>query len=69
MAQEAVMGNVIRICRIVSINGTLHLSLPKYMCISNSIKRGDLFEIEGDILLPNIYTIKKIGNINNGIGK
>ena len=44
---------------------SLYLCLPVLVCQRGSIKHGDMFKIERDNLLPNIYILEKIGNGND----
>mgnify|MGYP001591082947 CR=1 FL=1 len=50
------------IIRVIKLNNTLYIRIPAYFRRYNKIKHGDFFQLDGDVMLPDHYTLKKIGS-------
>lgn len=43
---------------------TIYISIPAPVCRKSGVKHGDVFELTQDVILPDMLTLKKIGNNN-----
>lgn len=41
---------------------TVYICIPAIVCRKSGVKHGDIFELTQDVILPDILTLKKIGN-------
>lgn len=53
--------------RVRKQGNSLYLCLPALTCKRGDIHHGDIFKIERDNLLPNVYILEKIDGSNNNI--
>ena len=50
------------IVRVIKLNSTLYIRVPAYFNRYKKIRQGDFFQLDGDVMLPDYYTLKKIGS-------
>lgn len=46
---------------------SIYLVIPALMCKRGSIKHGDVFKLEKDGLLPNLYSLQKLSDNGNSL--
>lgn len=42
------------------IGNTIYVCIPAVVCRKANVKNGDVFELSRDVLLPDIFTLKRL---------